>query len=213
MFGVKTKIKRRLRNRRWREANVHNKTSLGDVSNENIISVGKGTYGVLNVFSTGSQRKLVIGNYCSIAKDAYFVLNNEHNLSTLSTFPFKVMTLGQNAPEATSKGGIVVEDDVWIAFRATIMDGVTIGQGAVVAAGAVVTKDVPPYAIVGGVPARVIRYRFSKPLIDKLMMLDYSKLDAEDVSCGIERLYAPLDSDGLEYFYGFSHLWRQAEDG
>lgn len=198
MFGIKTKLKKKLRNRRWREANVHNKTSLGDVSDGSIISVGKGTYGVLNVFSTGKQAKLVIGDYCSIAKDAYFVLNNEHNLDTLSTFPFKVMTLGQNAPEATSKGGIVIEDDVWIAFRATIMDGVTIGRGAVVAAGAVVVKDVPPYAIVGGVPARVIRYRFDEQTVKALMGFPYDKITNAFVEKNIEQLYSPLDTNLLQ---------------
>lgn len=208
MFGIKTAIKRAWQNKRWRKANPHNNTALGDVFDESIITVGNATYGTLNVFSRGDQAKLRIGNYCSIAKDVYFVLNNEHNLDTLSTFPFKVMMLGHDEQEAGSKGGIVVQDDVWIAFRATILDGVTIGQGAVVAAGAVVTKDVPPYAIVGGVPAHIIRYRFSESLRTKLINLDYTMLDIEGVSHCEEKLYEPLDFDNLNYFLGFNILRR-----
>lgn len=71
----------------------------------------------------------------------------------------------------------MIKDDVWIGAQATIMSGVTIGQGAVIGAKALVTKDVPPYAIVGGVPAKVIKYRFEKEIIDELLKIDFSKLD------------------------------------
>lgn len=71
----------------------------------------------------------------------------------------------------------MIKDDVWIGAQATIMSGVTIGQGAVIGAKALVTKDVPPYAIVGGVPAKVIKYRFEKEIIDELLKIDFSKFD------------------------------------
>ena len=79
--------------------------------------------------------------------------------------------------DATSKGDIVLEDDVWIGCNAVILSGVHIGQGAVVAAGAVVTKDIPAYAVVAGNPAHIIKYRFDKEYIDELLKIDFSKID------------------------------------
>ena len=92
-----------------------------------------------------------------------------------------------------SKGAIIVDDDVWIGYGATIMSGVHIGQGAVVAAGAVVTKDVPPYAIVGGVPAKVIKYRIEPEMIEELLKIDYGKLTKEDIAKHIDDLYTELN--------------------
>lgn len=77
--------------------------------------------------------------------------------------------------ETQAKGNIIVNDDVWIGDSALILSGVEIGQGAVIAAGAVVTEDVPPYAVVGGVPAKVIKYRFRDDVIKELVKIDYAK--------------------------------------
>lgn len=79
--------------------------------------------------------------------------------------------------ETQAKGNIIVNDDVWIGDSALVLSGVEIGQGAVIAAGAVVTEDVPPYAVVGGVPARVIKYRFTDDVIKELVKIDYAKVD------------------------------------
>ena len=142
---------------------------------------------------------LSIGSFCSIAGEVTFLLNAEHDISTISTYPFKVMVMGQKA-EASTKGDIIVDDDVWIGERATIMSGVHIGQGAVIAAGSVVTHNVPPYAVVGGVPAKVIKYRFSKQIIDALLKVDYSKLTKEMISSHIDILYSKLsDLEQLEW--------------
>ena len=99
--------------------------------------------------------------------------------------------------EGQSKGDIVVADDVWIGNRAMIMSGVHIGQGAVIAAGAVVTKDVPPYAVVGGVPACVIKYRFSEKVIKELVKIDYSKLDKRVVCDELEKLYIEVNEENV----------------
>jgi len=99
---------------------------------------------------------------------------------------------------AISQGDITVDDDLWIGFRSTIMSGVHIGQGAVVAAGAVVTKDVPPYAIVGGVPAKIIKYRFSPEVIEQLLKLDYSKLSDNMIRERIDDLYTSLEGKSPE---------------
>jgi tetrahydrodipicolinate N-succinyltransferase len=127
-----------------------------------------------------------------------FFLDAGHPISNISTFPFHVDVLKDKKYEASSKGDIVVDDDVWIGYRAMILSGVHIGQGAVVAAGAVVTKDVPPYAIVGGVPAKVIKYRFSPEVIEKLMKLDYSKLTYDMVRERIDELYTSLEGKSPE---------------
>ncbi|MDD6071629.1 MAG: CatB-related O-acetyltransferase [Clostridiales bacterium] len=136
-----------------------------------IVKVGNYTYGNLYVHISNTERQLTIGNYCSIAENVCFVLNSDHPLHSISTFPIKTIVLGLSNDEAISKGDIIVDDDVWIGYGATIMSGVHFGQGAVVAAGAVVTKDVPPYAIVGGVPAKVIKYRFEPEMIEELLKL------------------------------------------
>lgn len=183
----------------WRRKNKHNRTILHSLCPLNLISVGNYSYGRLKVSSMNHKSHLSIGSFCSIAGDVTFLLNAEHDISTISTYPFKVMVMGQKA-ESSTKGDIIVGDDVWIGERATIMSGVHIGQGAVIAAGSVVTHNVPPYAVVGGVPAKVIKYRFSKQIIDALLKVDYSKLTKEMISSHIEILYSKLsDLEQLEW--------------
>ena len=151
---------------------MDNDTELKEYSTHPYVHVGKKTYGVIDVRTYGkTDRHLYIGNYCSIAGDVTFHLSPNHHLERISTFPF-----GGDAENSLSKGDIVVDDDVWIGHHATILTGVHIGQGAVVAAGAVVSKDVPPYAIVGGVPAKIIKYRFSEDMIKKLLEIDFSRI-------------------------------------
>ncbi|WP_165253952.1 CatB-related O-acetyltransferase [Adlercreutzia sp. ZJ304] len=199
MFGIKTKLNNIVAKIKWRMSNRHNHTLPGDAYtfDSSIVQVGKSTYGILNVFSSNNQGKLIIGDYCSIAPDVSFVLNNEHRIDTLSTYPFKVMLFNDD-PEAGSKGGITVCDDVWIGYRATILDGLTIGQGAVVAAGAVVTKDVPPYAVVGGCPAKIIKYRFDEKTRSILATLDLSKLTPSFIESHLDELYTPLSKEFLD---------------
>lgn len=156
------------------------------------VSVGYGSYGELNVIDFGGINKLKIGNYVSIAQNVSFILNAEHYINHISTFPFKVKILHVEESESFGKGDIVIDDDVWIGYGATIMSGVHIGQGAVIASGAVVTKDVPPYTIVGGVPAKIIKYRFSQDMINELRKVDYSKLTDEMIKDHINDLYSNL---------------------
>lgn len=122
--------------------------------------------------------KLVIGKFCSIACGAKFLFNSaNHTLGSLSTYPFAIFfdEWGLRMQDVTdawdNKGDIVIGNDVWIGYEAVILAGVTIGDGAVIGARAVVTKDVPPYTIVGGVPARPIRKRFADDVIEKLLAL------------------------------------------
>ena len=122
--------------------------------------------------------RLVIGKFCSIACGAKFVFTSaNHALRSLSTYPFPIFPEDwgrdwSNVTEAwDNKGDIVLGSDVWIGYEAVILQGVTIGDGAIVGTRAVVTKDVPPYTIVGGVPAREIRKRFAPDTVHALLRL------------------------------------------
>lgn len=183
--------------KRWNASNVskHNEIIPNVIFDMDTVSIGNYSYGELNITTFNNKSKLCIGNYVSIAQSVTFLLDVEHHMNAISTFPFKVKTLNAVEAEAFSKGDIIVEDDVWIGYGAIIFSGVTIGQGAVIAAGAIVTKDVPPYAIVGGVPAKVIKYRFSQNIIDKLIKIDFCKLTEDMVRKHIDELYETVDEE------------------
>ena len=161
-----------------------------DVFDINLLEAGKYSYGELNVIAFNNDCKLKIGNFVSIAQNVYFHLSTEHYLNHISTFAYKVKVLKETANESFGKGDIIVGDDAWIGFGSQILSGVKIGQGAVIAAGSVVTKDVPPYAIVGGVPAKLIKYRFDEKTIEKLNKIDYSKLTYEQIKEHLAELYS-----------------------
>ena len=198
MFGIKTKIDVMKARFRWRKLNPRNFTNVGSLAFgfENV-KVGDWSYGDLNILTSSHEPSLKIGTCCSIARDVPFVIFDDHPLNTFSTYPWKVRALGESGPEALDKGGIIVGDDVWIGYRATILDGVRIGQGGVVGAGAVVTKDVEPYTIVGGVPARPIRKRFDDETIQQLMQIDFSKVNRMFIERHRDALYAPLQTETL----------------
>ena len=195
LYLIKAKIRITLDRRKWRKNNRHNNTLPINVFDHSVVSVGNYSYGDLNVMANGNRQHLKIGHFCSIASGVTFVLSADHPLEKISTFPFKTMCLGITDSEAVSKGDIIVGDDVWIGQNAVILSGVTIGQGAVIAAGAVVNKDVPPYAVVGGVPAKLIKYRFDQSIINKMIKIDYSKLDKEIIMEHLDELYAPVTEE------------------
>lgn len=204
MFNdLKAKLNKRKYNKQWRKKNPYNYTYPVNYFNADSVSVGDYTYGELTVLNFNINEKLSIGRFCSIASGVVFVLNADHALSRLSTYPFKVKCLGTEQYEAVSKGNITVKDDVWIGQNAIIMSGITIGQGAVVAAGAVVTKSVPDYAIVAGVPAKVISYRFPEDIRQQLSKVDYSRFDREFIEKHIDDLYKDISSiDDVSWMNG-----------
>ena len=126
------------------------------------------------------KERLVIGKFCSIACGTRFLFNcANHTLNSLSTYTFPLFYEEWNLEKSNvvsawdNKGDIIIGDDVWIGYEAVIMSGVHVGSGAIIAARAVVTKDVPPYTIVGGTPAREIRKRFDTDVIKRLLMLKW----------------------------------------
>ncbi len=159
---------------------MHNRTIASTFFPIDKVKVGKYTYGDLHIQSQNDYDEgLEIGHYCSIARGVCFLLGGNHYYKRFTTYPFKAIFIGDHIIETTTKGKIVVGDDVWIGVEAFIMPGVKIGQGAIVAARSVVTKDVPPYAIAGGNPARVIRYRFDDNKIQQLLQIDFSKIEPD----------------------------------
>ena len=175
----------------WRKANVHNLTHIVNRFDQSLVTVGKKTYGPIELVTWGNTAKLKIGSFVSMANGVRFLLEVEHPLNRLSTYPFKARMHGEEEPLA--KGDIIVEDDVWLGCDVTVLSGVRIGQGAAVATGAIVTKDVPPYTIVGGIPAKPIRKRFEDDAIDYLLTLDYDQLTDESIEAHMQELYEPID--------------------
>lgn len=184
--------------KKWRNNNKDNETIPMNIFDSNLVTVGKYSYGELNVISFNKNSKLKIGKFCSIAQNVKFILDADHRMDTISTFPFKVKILKEEKYEATSKGDIIISDDVWIGYGAMILSGVNIGQGAVVAAGAVVTKDVPPYAIVGGLPAKILKYRFAEDIINALMNINYNTLDENIIKSNKDLFIKTLNKEILD---------------
>ncbi|WP_462405921.1 CatB-related O-acetyltransferase [Gracilibacillus sp. Marseille-QA3620] len=207
-MGLKSRIKYSIDKYRikkyWRSINKHNYTTLGPISNQLFIefirngrvTIGSNTYGQINMHSSGNENEsLSIGANCSISSKANFLLGGEHNYKCITTYPYKVRKFNYET-EATTKGSILIGDEVWIGDNALIMSGVHIGKGAIIAAGSVVTRDVPPYSIVGGNPAKVIKYRFSDQIIKKLMPIDLSSINLtkEDINY----LYLEVTDDNVD---------------
>ena len=137
--------------------------------------------------------KLIIGKFCMIAADVSFIMNGANHLTdAVSAYPFAVFGEDwKDAMEGKSyphKGNTVVGNDVWIGYRATIMPGVHIGDGAIIAANAVVTKNVEPYAIVGGNPAKELRKRFSENEIAALLALKWWDWDIQKITTHVHLL-------------------------
>ncbi|MEI6821717.1 MAG: CatB-related O-acetyltransferase [Bacteroidota bacterium] len=181
----------------WRRRNPHNTTIVGSrFFPMEVVTVGKGTYGditILCLYITPTE-KLTIGNYVSIAPDVQFFLGMNHQMETITTYPFYSMLVARSPIDALSKGTIVVEDEVWIGAGTQIHSGVTIGKGAIIAAGSIVTKDVPPYAIVGGIPAKLIKYKFSEDIIKVLMPIYFVNLSDDWIRDNIEALYKKIET-------------------
>jgi len=138
--------------------------------------------------------KLKIGKFCAIAKDTKFIMNGaNHKVSGFSTYPFQIFGNGwervmPKAGDLPYKGDTKIGDDVWIGYDATIMPGVKVGSGAVIASKSVVTSDVPAYSVVGGNPAKVIKYRFDESTIMELLAISWWDWSAEKITANLEAI-------------------------
>lgn len=163
--------------------------------------IGEHTYGKPILRWWGEKARLIIGRYCSIADGAMIYLGGNHRTDWVTTYPFSA--LNKLWPEAAgikghpaTRGDVVIGNDVWLGGQCVIMSGVTIGDGAVIATRAVVTKDVAPYRIVGGNPAKVIGQRFGDMTVERLLKVCWWNWPDEKV-----RRYIPLMlNDNIEAF-------------
>lgn len=184
-----------------RRLNPHNLTQvhLAHLAAKHGFSIGDFTYGAPKVRFASAAAPLIIGNYCSIADQVEIFLGGNHRSDFATTYPFGALKrlwpgVGDLDDPATTRGGVTIGHDVWIGSGAVILSGVRIGNGAVIGARSVVTRDVAPYAIVAGNPARTLRTRFSPGFIQQLQEVAWWDLPPESVA----KLARFLQSERIE---------------
>jgi acetyltransferase-like isoleucine patch superfamily enzyme len=160
------------------------------------MTVGRHSYGIPVIKTyTHDTTKLTIGAYSAVSETSIVMLGGEHAVDRVTTFPLRITLKLPGAGEdgiPVKTGDTVIGNDVWVTQRTFVRSGVTIGDGAIVAAGAVVIKDVPPFAIVGGNPAKVLRYRFTPEQIEALLEIrwwdwpDELVVEATPLLCGTD---------------------------
>lgn len=180
------------------------------IENIHLLHAGRGTYfdRNINIITWSEEYHIHVGKYTSIGRDCNFFLHANHRVDWITT---SSQLWGPVTPETaqmhmemghpTCKGDIIVENDVWIGAKSTIMSGVKISNGAVVGAGSTVTKDVPPYAIVAGNPAKIVKFRFSEKQIESLLKIEWWNWTEDRIKTEAMTLW----SDNIDEFI-YKHL-------
>lgn len=151
------------------------------------MSFGKYTYGTPNIYWANNDAKLSVGNFCSIGSNVHIYLGGNHRTDWVTTYPFghihqNVFNDFNGIGHPSTKGNVIIGNDVWIGSNVTIMSGVTIGDGVVIANNSHVVKNVEPYSLVGGNPAKLIKYRFTQEQTEKLLQIKWWFWDDEKIN-------------------------------
>lgn len=184
--------------RKWREAvhAWHTEEADRPLSDPRV-RIGRHTYDVRRrtVFLAREEDRVTIGSFCSIAEGVRFVFGN-HPVDLVTTFPLRTVLREKRMKnvDAVSRGPITVGNDVWIASDAVILSGVTVGDGAIIGAGSVVTRDVAPYSVTMGVPARHVRYRFNEEQIAGLQKIRWWDWPDEIILANMDVFYDDIDT-------------------
>ncbi|MFA6243590.1 MAG: CatB-related O-acetyltransferase [Candidatus Hydrogenedentales bacterium] len=189
-------IKSRCKSGRRRLAAIANVWGADEWRPDPRVTIGKFTYGIrrssIPILTSGTR--ISIGSYCSIAPGVVFVVGR-HRIENVSTFPFRAGFLegGRSDDEEIHPESITIGHDVWVGSRSLIVASATVGHGAVIAAGSVVVKDVPPYAVVAGVPARVVKMRFDPERVQKLLEIAWWDWPDARIRANIDLFYGDPD--------------------
>lgn len=170
------------------------------IENIHLWNAGGGTYfdRNVNIISWSDDYKVVLGKYNSIGRDCNFFLHANHRPDWITTSSQlwgpvtpEIADMHMKMGHPSCKGDIVIGNDVWIGAKSTIMSGIKISDGVVVGAGSTVTKDVPPYAIVAGNPAKIIKYRFSEDIIEQLLQIKWWEWDENKIKENAMLMWSP----------------------
>lgn len=176
---------------------AHQRNKVKNWMEEGILKVGLNTYGIqhINIDSyKGSEAKVTIGKYCSIAPNFKVITGGIHPIDWVSSFPHRIklnMVGKYTDGMPQTKGNIEIGNEVWIGTNVTILSGVNIGHGAIILSGSVVTKNVEPYSIIGGVPAKILRKRFDDIQIKKLLEINWWDWEEEKIRENVSLLSSP----------------------
>jgi len=182
-----------------------------DIENIHLWVANRGTYfdRNVNIISWSDQYKVILGKYNSIGRDCNFFLHANHRPDWVTTssqlwgpVTHEIAQMHMDMGHPSCKGNIIIENDVWIGAKSTIMSGVKIGNGSVIAAGSVVSKDVPPYAIVAGNPGKIVKYRFTEEQVKKLLLISWWDWEEEKIKDNSLIMWSNNIDEFINKFYG-----------